>query len=570
MGSSNDNGSRPRRVMVIGFDGATLELIEPWAAAGILPAFKRLMERGAWGPLQSTMPPVTPAAWSSLATGTQQGKHGLFDFYARRPGSYETNVVNAANRHGATLWGLLGEAGYRTTVFNVPASYPPDRVNGVMISGLLTPTQATDAAWPPEVLQELKQAVPGFSFYPPGIFSEGQEAAFVQQVLDWDKMTLQATEFLMTRQPWDFLFTVFIGVDIMSHFMWRHMVTRGASAPTDDPATRETLANAIQAVYRQADAILSTLLEMAGDDTYVAVVSDHGFGPLDYYMHVNAWLVERGYLKFKRTPAVMLKYLAYRLGVTPLFILNLMRRLRLGGKVQETVSTRNDWAKAMVKKAFLSLADIDWSRTTIYATGYGAGLFVNLKGREPQGIVEPGAQCEALLQRLTADLRELRHPETKEPLVGEVYRRSDLYSGPYAELAPDLMFVPRDWRNQPYGVHDFASSRWLEPTPDRTGTHRMNGILFLTGPGILPGARVEGASLWDLAPTILALMKTPIPKNMDGQVLSAALAEELRSQLTVTYRDVAEESQQAGAAPVLGEDEEQVIRDRLEALGYFG
>ncbi len=559
------------RVLLIGFDGATLDLIGPWVKAGILPNFARMMSEGACGPLESTIPPVTPAAWGTLATGMNQGKHGVYDFFARREGSYETYVVNAGDRHGATLWGLLSEAGYRVTVFNVPATYPPDQVNGSMVSGLLTPNQAEDAAWPPELLPEVKRAVPGFSFYPPGIFSTGQELEFIQSILDWDKMTLDATEFLMKREPWDFLFTVFIGTDIVSHWMWREMVRGGASADGADPAKREKLAHAIENVYRQADEILGQLLQAADENTYVMLVSDHGFGSLDYYMHVNAWLIRRGYIQFKRTPGVMLKYLGYRLGLTPLNILEMLRRLGFGGSVQQTAAKKNDVLKDAVKRVFLSLEDIDWSRTTAYTRGYAGPIFVNLKGREPQGIVEPGAEFDAVLKKVESDLRALRHPVTGEPFVAETARAADIYSGPYLKYAPDFGFALNDPGVQPYGVHDFASNRWFEPTPDRTGTHRMNGIFFLRGPGVQPGATVKGAGLIDIAPTVLALMGTPIPTVMDGHVISSALNDQLRETLQPSYVQQEQPATAAeGAGPVLNDEEEKIIRERLEALGYFG
>jgi len=566
--SPNGRNSRPR-VMLIGFDGATLDLIEPWVQAGILPNFKRLMSEGAVGPLQSTIPPVTPAAWGTMATGMNQGKHGVYDFFARREGSYETYIVNSRDRHGATLWGLLSDAGYRVTVFDVPATYPPDRVNGLMISGLLTPSQATDASWPLELLPELKRAVPDFDFHPPGIFSKGKEVEFVQSVLDWDKMTLDATEFLMKREPWDFLFTVFIGTDIISHWMWREMITRGALVPNGDQV-REELAHAIENVYRQADQILGRVLEVAGDDTYVMVVSDHGFGSLEYYMHLNAWLVENGYLKFKRTPGVMLKYLGYRLGFTPLNILEMMRKLHLAGPVQETAGKHNDFLRKMLKRVFLSLDDIDWSRTTVYTRGYAGPLFVNLKGREPEGIVEPGAEFEAVLQKLERDVRSLKHPVTGEPFVSVVLRTEDVYSGPYTKYAPDFGFGMNDLSIQPFGVHDFASSHWFEPTPDRTGTHRMNGIFFLRGPGIQPGAPVQGAGLIDIAPTVLALMGVPIPTAMDGRVVLTALTDEMRENLQISFADPEHPTGGEQGGSILGEEDEKVIRERLEALGYFG
>jgi predicted AlkP superfamily phosphohydrolase/phosphomutase len=564
--------------MIIGFDGATFDLVRPWADAGLLPTFQRLMQHGAWGDLESTAPPLTPVAWSSMATGLGPGKHGVFDFFARRPGSYDTYLVNSTHRHGTPLWSLAGEQGCRATVINVPATYPPEQVNGLMVTGLLTPNDAGDASWPRGLLAELKQAVPDFGFYPPGVFSPGQEAGFVQSVLEWDRMTLRATHFLMDRQPWDFLFTVFVGIDIVSHFMWRYMAAAshdGRTSRTEpsrppDLAADAVLADAIQSVYRQADDILAQMLQAAGDDTYVFVVSDHGFGPLDYYMHLNAWLVKRGYLKFKRTPLTQLKALAYRLGLTPLSLLTLARRLRLGGRVQKTASRHHGWIESLARQAFLSLPDVDWSRTTAYASGFGGPIFLNLRGRQPAGIVEPGAEAEALLQRLTDDLKALRHPVTGEPFVGAIYRPEDLYSGPYAQMAPDLLFEPKDWSNQGFGLHDFASNRWLEPSPDRTGTHRMNGILLMQGPGVLPGCRLEKASLLDVAPTALALMGVPIPKNADGRVLVSAFDETLRSQLAITYRE--EDGTAAGQAQlaVMSEQEEQDIRERLSALGYVG
>ena len=565
------SGDRSRPVMVIGLDGATLDRIRPWVEEGLLPTFGCLMEQGAWGTLESTTPPVTPAAWSTLATGMNPGKHGVFDFYARQEDSYQTYVVSARDRHGATIWKLLSQAGRQVTVFNVPATYPPDAVNGTMVSGFLTPPGATDASCPPEVLEELRRAVPGFNLYPPAIFSQGEETQFVQDVLSWDRATLDAATYLLNRQPWDFCFVVFTGIDILCHWMWRHMATRGASVPGGDAEARETLTHCIREVYRQADGILASLLRVAGQECHVMVVSDHGFGPLDYYMHLNTWLLQHGYLRFKRALPVALKSLAFRLGFTPLGILELLRAVGLGGAVQRTARRHKSWLDRMIQRVFLSFADVDWSRTTAYAAGYGGPIFVNLKGRQPLGIVEPGDEYQALLDRMIADLRSLRHPETGEPYVGEIYVPArDLYTGPYAHRAADLMFAPRDWANQGFGLHDFASNRWLHRTPDRTGTHRMQGIFFLRGPGIRAGAAVEGATLMDVAPTILALMGEQIPRNMDGRVLDEVWTEALQEELPVAYRYEDEVDEPVSAASVLSKEEEQALRERLEALGYYG
>ncbi len=569
--SRTHNGTGHRRVMIVGFDGATLDLIQPWVDAGLLPTFKRLMAESAWGDLRSTIPPVTPAAWNSMALGLNPGKHGLFDFFRRVDGSYETTVVNTTHRHGAPLWTLLSQAGYRVAVFNVPASYPPDDVNGTMVSGLLTPSGATDAAYPRELLNELKRAVPEFGFYPPGIFSKGQETQFVQDVLDWDAMTLRGTEFVMQHDNWDFLFTVFSGVDIMCHVMWKEMETRGASVESDDSAVKEKLANAIQAVYRQADAITAKLLDAAGEDTTVMVVSDHGFGLQENYVHLNAWLAAHGYMKFKRNPVTLARYFAYRLGLTPLGVLEFIRRLGLGGQVKQAAGGNRARLDALIKSAFLSFADVDWSRTVAYSAGFGAPIFVNLKGREPQGIVTPGLEYECLLDQLTTDLGALKNPRDGSPFVDKVYRAREIFSGDHLDSAPDLLFEPRDWRDQGYGLHDFASNHWIESSRDHSGTHRMNGIVFLRGPDIRPGYRIQGAQLFDIAPTVLALMGVPIPENIDGHVLDVMLTDAARANLQIAYSAASQGNGNGHTEqPVMSEEDESVIRERLEALGYFG
>jgi predicted AlkP superfamily phosphohydrolase/phosphomutase len=285
-------------------------------------------------------------------------------------------------------------------------------------------------------------------------------------------------------------------------------------------------------------------------------------------MHLNTLLVEKGYLRFKRSPFVTIKQLAFRLGITPLRVLEILRALKFGGKVQQTASQRNEWLKSMVKQAFLSVTDIDWSRTTAYSVGYGAPIFVNLRGRQSHGIVNPGAEYEELLARIERDLRDVRHPVTGEPYFAEMYRPADLYSGPFLAEAADLLPLPRDWRNQGYGVHDFASNRWLEPSPDRTGTHRMDGILLFSGPGIKPGSTVTDAHLWDIAPTVLALMGVPIPTAMDGQVIASPLSAEYVEGLSIRYAESALDDV-VHAAPQLGDEEERLIRERLDALGYL-
>lgn len=560
-------GIKARRVMIIGLDGATLDLIRPWAEAGVLPTFRRLMESAAWGTLRTIMPPVTPTAWSSFLTGMNPGKHGLFDFTVRQKDSYRTDLVNATNREGPSLWKLLSEAGRRVTVFNVPLTYPPEQIDGLMVSGLLTPAGAEDATWPLELQQELQQAIPEFNFSPPGMYSRGHDLEFVHSVRALNETTLKATRYLMERQPWDCLVSVFMGTDIMSHFMWKHMESNGATAPAP---IRDVLANAIRDCYRDVDGALAELIERAGDDTYVIVMSDHGFGEMDYYMSVNAWLIDRGFLRFKRTPMSQARHLLYRLGVTPLNVYGLLLALRLGNRMRKTARKNIGLVARLLRLCFLSFDDVDWSRTRAYSHGYGGPIFLNLKGREPQGIVAPGREYEAVVDELIRGLQQLKEPGTNLAFVGEIHRSNSIYSGPHVGRAPDLIFFPRDPKYAVLGLAEFPSSRWLTPSPDRSGHHRMDGILFVSGPGIRPGYQIRGASIMDVAPTVLALMGVPIPTVMDGQVLESAFTADLREHLDVTHIDRETSMPEQQFVPEMSSEDEEVLRERLRDLGYIG
>lgn len=554
-----------KRVMIIGLDGATLDLIRPWAEAGILPTFQKLMKNGTWGKLRTIIPYVTPTAWSSFLTGLNPGKHGLLDFTLRKPDSYDTYLVNASYRRGQSLWQLLSEAGHQVGVFNVPLTYPPEKVNGIMVSGLLTPAGATDATYPPELQQELQEKFSDFNFSPPGMYSRGQDLEFVQSVRKLNETTLQVAHYLLERQPWDCFVTVFMGSDIMSHFMWKHMETKGATAP--EPV-REVLANAIKDCYQDLDKAVAELMAAVDENTYVIVMSDHGFGGMESYMSVNAWLVKQGYLKFKRNPLSQLRYALYRLGITPLNIYGLLLTLGLGNTMRQTSRRNVGFVQKIIKNLFLSFGDVDWSCTRAYSIGYGGPIFANLKGREPEGSVSPGTEYETLLEQLINDLKHLEEPDTGLPFIGEIFRGHELYTGSEISRAPDLIFMPRDERFAGLGLVEFASNKWLTSSPDRSGHHRLDGILFMAGPGVKNGQEIR-ASILDIVPTVLALMNVPIPEEMDGNVLKQALTDALYQQLTITYRSTEVDTDIGPGNPVeIDAEEEEILRSRLRDMGY--
>ena len=569
-----------RRVMIIGLDGATLDLIRPWAEEGILSTFKKLMQDGTWGPLRSTIPPVTPAAWSSLITGVNPGKHGVYDFTSRQGEGYEFDLVESTLRQAPSLWQLASQAGKRVIVYNVPVTYPPERVTGLMVSGMMTPPGAKDATYPRELQAELEKAVPGHVYSGYSLFRPGRETEFIQELLRDHDQNLAAARYLMQRQPWDLFVMVFQHTDTMGHFMWKHMENHGEGLPE---AVREQAANAMRECYRDADTKLGQLIQEAGEGTHVVVMSDHGHGRLAYGFSVNTWLLEKGYIRVKQDALTRLRYKLYTLGFTPDFAYLVISRLRIAKGSKKSGKDRFAGIKERLGRFFLSFDDIDWSRTSAYSNGSFGPIFVNLKGREPQGIVEPGPECDALLDRLIADLKTIQDPETGRPLLSEFWRGREVYSGPFSDRGPDLVCFPEDWRYGAAGRKQFETNRWLMSLDDdgRTpslvrarvtynGTHRMDGILFLAGPGIQPGQTIEGASILDVAPTVLALLGVPVPKEMDGRVMENCLTAEMRDQLNVTF--TAEDGLVPELQPVseMSAEDEEILIARLQNLGYIG
>lgn len=562
----NRNGQSPK-VVVVGLDGATLDLIRPWAAAGHLPNLATLMDEGAWGPLRTVIPPITGPAWTSFATGQNPAKHGLYDFLSRRPNSYDLISANASWRRSPSLWGLLSQAGRRVGVLNVPLTYPPEPVNGFMVTGMLTPPDAADFCYPAEFEAELRRAAPDYVIQPDGIVvGKGREAELLAALQSMTEMRLRATLHLMRYTAWDFFMVVFMATDVIQHACWHFMDT---SHRDYDPTAAPALRQAIQTIYQQVDEALGQIMAELDDQTYLMVMSDHGFGPLENYFHVNVWLWRQGYLQFKNTPAARFKQALFRLGLTPLNSYRLLRRLGLADRLARNVQRQRQRTRHLLGRTFLSFEDVDWQRTRAYSVGNVGPIYANLRGREPQGLIAPGQEYEELLAEIASDLLGVADPASGQPFVERVYRREELYNGPYLDAAPDLFFIPRNLRINAFGALQFPSSHWLEPPFDRTGGHQMEGVLFVQGPGVRPGHQVNGAQIIDLAPTILGLLDAPIPDDMDGRILSTLFTDELALSLhpVITSMTAAGGS---GHGPLeFSAGAEEAVRARLQGLGYL-
>lgn len=542
------------RVLVIGIDGATFDLIHPWVDEGDLPNLARLMAEGVHGPLESTLPPVTSPAWPTFATGKNPGKHGVFDFIRPMGGRFE--LVNAASFRTPTLWQILSQAGRTVGVMNVPVTYPPAPVNGFVIGGMLSPV-AGDFTYPSDLLDPYANRMKPYRIAPHVQYKEGNEAEFAADLLDLVELRGEYALQLMADYPYDFLMFHFQSTDWIQHAFWKFI---DPAHPRYEPQAAARFGPAFKQIYQRVDDVIGQMLDRLADDTTIIVLSDHGFGPLHYVVNLNLFLLEQGLLRLKRGVWTRLKTGLFRAGLTPASIWHLIERVGLQNYVwQVSKSTRNQ-----VVSKFLSFDDVDWSRTLAYSIGHVGQVYINLRGREPEGIVEPGEEYKAVRQQVIEALQNLRHPRTGKPLVDKVIPGNQVVHGPYASQSPDLHLVLDSYRSIVFPL--FATDNHIVTRQIRgdSGCHRLHGVFIAWGAAIRAGETVEDARILDLAPTILHLMGLPVPDDMDGRVLSEALTL-IRP---VEYASAAEAETKAREG--LSVEETAEVEERLRSLGYLG
>jgi predicted AlkP superfamily phosphohydrolase/phosphomutase len=259
----------------------------------------------------------------------------------------------------------------------------------------------------------------------------------------------------------------------------------------------------------------------------------------------------------------------FRLGLTPDMAYRSAMKLGLAHlRLSVGVTNRSSLMK-LANSLMLSLEDVDWSRTRAFSKGNYGQIFINLKGREAEGAVEPGAQYESVMREVTDKLRALVDPANRQSLIGPIWRREDLYTGPHIAESPDIQFLPADMSNKPLGTLDLTSNKFITPVYGNSGDHRMHGILLGRGPELRRGAMVEGARIIDYAPTILHSFGAEIPSDMDGHVLEDIFTQEYMSENPVRISDAAAytEVERAGA---MTDEESDEIRERLRGWGYLG
>jgi predicted AlkP superfamily phosphohydrolase/phosphomutase len=557
------------RVLIIGLDGATFDLIDPWVEAGELPHMARLLKRGARGSLASTQPPATFPAWSTFMTGVNPGQHGVFDFTQRRPGTYEVEFINATYRRWPSVWQVLSQAGRRVGVMGLPATYPPESLNGFMISGFDAPVATgIDRSFmnPLTLYDQISQAVGPYQditgFQEVHIDAGWHEMA-LEKLLDALEHRVEVASFLLTQEPWDCFMVLFGESDTVAHHFWAF---HDPGSPRYDGSGAERFGDAILRVYRALDRAIGRLIDLASEMTSVLIVSDHGFGGAgDRIVYLNRWLAEQGWLAFD-SPGPMDRLMAWgkELGLLlPASVQEWIFRSRLSSLVDEMESRSR-------------LSGIDWERSVAFSEEVNTfpGIWLNVQGREPQGRVAPGTEYERLRDAIIERLGAFTNPDTGEHVIQRALRREEVYRGPWVALAPDIVLESALDRGYTY---TFLSSRGRqgdtlrELDPDEhlgakggsmNGSHRADGVLIVAGNGVDAGCDVRDASLLDIAPTLCWLLGVSAPEGTEGRVLKEAFVKRGPAQVSVP------ELRAQGGVQRYARREAAILQERLRDLGY--
>jgi len=536
------------RLLLVGFDGATLDLCERWIAEGRMPALASLMGDGAYGTLRSTLPDNSAVAWTSLSTGTNPGRHGIYDFVLPRTETYGYRVATGGDRRVPALWRYASEAGARVAVINIPITFPAEQVGGVMVSGMDAPRLDERAVHPEGLLEELRARHPDYQIMSKAFLaaSRGDFDWAERELIDVMAARARFVADLSREGQWDLVMVNLEATDGAHHFFWQH---HDDSHPRHDGVAAKRWGDSIGRVYEATDRELQRIIDAYGPDT-VIVVSDHGGGPSsDWVLFMNDWLMEQGLLAVSgvgkrraRLARALYAQARKRLSVPA----RRMLRPLLGGAVSKAASAA-------------LYGGVDWTRSRAYAHMQPA-VRVNLAGREPAGIVTERDR-DVVVDEIAERASRLMLPDGS-PVVVATHRVEDAYSGDAPggpdllfELAPGTEIRSRNTTGRAGFLHRLSDLNTYSPS----GLHSPLGLVVAAGSGIARSGRAAESNILQVAPSVLALMGVPAPAA-DSSPLPFV---DIPFLPTTTGP-----SGSNGHAAGLTLSEEEEVLERLRGLGY--
>lgn len=515
------------RVLLFGVDGLTFRILDPYIERGLLPHFQRLRDQGVQGTLESIIPPLTPPAWVSMFTGLRSAQHGVYDFwdYEQTPHGSHPPVVTH-RKGGKAVWNVLSEWGKRVVIVNVPLTYPPEPVNGIMLSGYMAPDMQSNVTYPASFKEELLREVPGYQIDLDPAVQNLMQGDILAETLTMTRARIAMLK-LSLRKPWDFFFIAFSGADRIQHHRWDEIVSFHPQA--------------VQ-YYQMLDEALGMALDALQAEDILMVTSDHGFQGVQRKFNIQDYLLKEGWLKakdetYRRTQRVeSLKSVLRRL--------KLQKAIHAFGKMyrrlnrQQAHDQQGDNSQAGAHAA--KLPNIDWehSRAWVPSTSGWLGGYAD--------IVFSDAVTEAEIQALQEAILKLRDPETGQALAKATYREDALGTGPFVSKERHLIVIA----NETINIHaKLGRAALWETTSWSMGTHHPDGVLFLYGATVKKSITISPVQIYDVMPTILSYMDVPIPEGLAGKVMEEAF-----------------ELPEAAPSPKQAEESGSVVKKRLQKL----
>jgi len=535
-----------KKVVVVGVDAGSFHVINPMLKEGLLPTFEKILKEGASGVLMSTMPPSTPPAWASFATGVNPGKHAVFDFW-HFDGTNVTPVTSYSIRR-RTLWSTLTEENMSSILINAPITYPPRKIRGLLISGLLTPGDSP-YTYPTHLRKELMKEIPGYRIHTRTSPFEN-EHVYLQEAYDLLKARCDATLHFMENYDWNFFVSYFYYTDQIQHVFWKYM---DPTHPLHNPDASRTLKDAIPKAYKIVDDSLRKIMKMFDEDTLLIVMSDHGAGPVYKELLINNYLKDLGLVRLSKE------------GLVEITINSLLRTFDPEkGRLTKFFGYLKGALRVMTHPTRRGSSYfptwIDWSRTKAYSVGHIDRIMVN------RNVIRKESAYTVLINYLIRRLYELRDPESKENVFDKIYRRSEIYWGEHSKEAPDLLFTVKNATYMTRVGHELESNQIIKHSLG-SGGHRREGILIMYGNNVRKAHKLRDCSIMDLMPTILYTMGLQIPSDLDGKVITEAFHPSF-------VRDHPVKLTEAISIPTsrrfnFSKEEKEELKRRLKALGYF-
>jgi predicted AlkP superfamily phosphohydrolase/phosphomutase len=521
------------RVLLIGWDGADWRILDPLLERGDLPNLQALVDRGQKGVLKSTIPTHSWAAWPSFLTGVDPADHGVYDILETVPGTHKQYPVTYKSIKERTFVEDLGAAGRKGLYVDVPLMFPPPDIDATIVAGGVLPKgrQYTQPADLPETLERngAPWQINGMSW----TTYHNKPEPYLDEVFELTGKRIKAAEWLMDNTDWDLMASVWVSVDRTQHALSNYV---GPDHPDYARNSKTPLAARVRDVYKQLDDSIGRMVGKTRDDDIILFISDHGFQSCYRTINMDRLLQKFGYLDFTASNMILGPM---QWGPMRKVARTIYDKLGLHGKV--------------------SLPQpVNWSRTKAYTTirSTGEGVSVNLAGREPDGIVDPG-DFEKVRDEVMDRLASFTDPKTGKKPVKAIFKREEIFKGKHTDRAPDILMEPAVGYSLTHAKSAIEDADWV------SGDHRIDGTIVAVGPKVQPFSQTP--MLVDMAPTLLAALDAPASIKHTGRVLHEVVG----SEAAIRAGEQVEFVQSTDAEPTVSDTEAGEMEEHLRGLGYL-